>query len=170
VGGSRPLDFDPIEEARRQWIDHEWVEAADGMALVTSVMRVQQIYLTRISAELRGFGLTFARYELLALLSFTRSGSLPMSKAGARLQVHPTSVTSTVDRLENQGYVERRAHPSDRRTTLVAILPEGRKVAKKASVALNERVFSEPGVSNDDAKNLVSLLRKLRVGAGDFDA
>jgi DNA-binding MarR family transcriptional regulator len=75
-----------------------------------------------------------------------------------------------VDRLENQGYVERRAHPSDRRTTLVAILPEGRKVAKKASVALNERVFSEPGVSNDDAKNLVSLLRKLRVGAGDFDA
>jgi hypothetical protein len=61
VGGSRPLDFDPIEEARRQWIDHEWVEAADGMALVTSVMRVQQIYLTRISAELRGFGLTFAR-------------------------------------------------------------------------------------------------------------
>jgi DNA-binding MarR family transcriptional regulator len=170
VGLSRPLGFDPIEEARRQWNDHEWVEAADGMALVTSVMRAQQIYLIRIDAELRGFDLTFARYELLTLLSFTQSGSLPMNKAGARLQVHPTSVTSTVDRLENQGFVERRAHPSDRRTTLVAILPEGRKVAKNASAALNERVFSEPGVSNDDAKKLFSLLRKLRVDAGDFDS
>jgi DNA-binding MarR family transcriptional regulator len=169
VGGSRPLDFDPIEEARRQWMDHDWVGAADGMALVTSVMRVQQIYLTRIDAELRRFELTFARYELLALLSFTRTGLLPMNKVGARLQVHPTSVTSTVDRLESQGFVERRAHPTDRRTTLVAILPKGRKVVRQASATLNDQVFSEPGVSGAEAKKLFSLLRKLRVNAGDFD-
>jgi len=168
VGSSKPLDFDPIEEARRQWIDHGWVDAADGMALVTSIIRAQQIYLTKIDTELREFDLTFARYELLTLLSFTRSGSLPMNKAGVRLQVHPTSVTSTVDRLEKQGFVERRAHPSDRRTTLVAILPEGRKVAKKASVSLNSRVFQLPGVSSQDAKVLLTLLRVLRGGAGDF--
>ena len=138
---SQPLNFDPIEEARRQWIKHEWFDSADGMALITSVIRAQQIYLSRVDAELRALDLTMARHELLTLLSFTHSGSLPMNKAGERLQVHPTSVTSTVDRLESQGFVERRPHPTDRRTTLVVILPAGRKMAQKATAALNEKCF-----------------------------
>ncbi|MFZ0768417.1 MAG: MarR family transcriptional regulator [Acidimicrobiales bacterium] len=166
---SQPLGFDPIEEARRQWNEHGWREAADGMALVTSVIRAQQIYLARIDAELRPLNLTFARFEVLTLLSFTRSGSLPMSKIGARLQVHPTSVTSSVDRLEEQGHVRRRAHATDRRTTLVEILPSGRRVLKKATAALNERVFEVPGVTRKEADSLFALLRSLRVAEGDFE-
>ncbi len=111
----RTLESDPIEEARRQWIDHGWAEAADGMAAVTSIVRAQQIVLQRIDSVLRPLDLTFARYEILTLLSFTKRGSLPMTRMGALLQVHPTSVTSAVDRLENQGFVERLPHPTDRR-------------------------------------------------------
>jgi len=166
---SKPLNFDPIEEARRQWIGHGWPEAAGGMALVTSVIRVQQIYLARIDAQLRPLDLTFARFEILTLLSFTRAGSLPMSKIGARLQVHPTSVTSSVDRLEEEGFVCRRAHETDRRTTLVDILPLGRRLLKKATVALNECVFASPGVTKKDTDTLIELLKTLRVGEGDFN-
>lgn len=166
---SKPLNFDPIEEARRQWHDHGWTEAAEGMALVTSIIRAQQIYLARIDAELRPLDLTFARFEILTLLSFTRRGLLPMSKIGARLQVHPTSVTSSVDRLEEQGLVRRRAHETDRRTTLVEILPPGRRVLKRATAALNEGVFSSPGVSKKDTVALFNLLRALRAGEGDFE-
>ncbi|MHB2029716.1 MAG: MarR family winged helix-turn-helix transcriptional regulator [Acidimicrobiales bacterium] len=166
---SRPLDFDPIEEVRRQWVKHEWFDSADGMALVTSIIRAQQIFLARIDAELKAFDLTMARHELLTLLSFTHSGSLPMNKAGERLQVHPTSVTSTVDRLESQGFVERRPHPTDRRTTLVVILPAGRRVAQKAALALNAKVFSRVGVKKDEVGTLFELLRKIRLDAGDFE-
>ena len=35
------LPDDPIELARANWVKHGWQEAADGMALVTSVMRVE---------------------------------------------------------------------------------------------------------------------------------
>ena len=165
---SKPLSFDPIEEARRQWNDHGWSDAADGMAVVTSVIRAQQIYLARIDAQLRPMNLTFARFEVLTLLSFSRSGSLPMSKIGVRLQVHPTSVTSSVDRLEEQGYVRRRAHRTDRRTTLVEILPDGRSSLRKASDLLNQKVFAKPGVSPDEARELFGLLKSLREGEGDF--
>jgi DNA-binding MarR family transcriptional regulator len=164
----KPLNFDPIEEARRQWQAHGWTGAADGMALVTSVIRAQQIYLARIDAELRPLNLTFARFEVLTLLSFSRSGSLPMSKIGLRLQVHPTSVTSSVDRLEEQGLVRRRVHDTDRRTTLVGILPAGRRALKKATASLNEHVFENPGVSQKDAGTLFSLLKDLRSTEGDF--
>jgi DNA-binding MarR family transcriptional regulator len=163
------LPFDPIDEARRQWVEHGWAGAADGMALVTSVMRAQQIYLARIDAVLRPFDLTFARFELLTLLSFTRDGALPLNKAGARLQVHPTSITNAVDRLEQQRYVRRLPHASDRRTTLVAILPSGRRVLTRATSSLNEEVFESPGVSDTDARRLVALLRKVRAAEGDFE-
>src|SRR5487761_254435 len=68
----KSLDFDPIEEARRQWRVHGWDAAAPGMAAVTSIMRAHQIYLARVDAALRPFDLTFARYELLMLLSLSR--------------------------------------------------------------------------------------------------
>ncbi|WP_131768390.1 MarR family winged helix-turn-helix transcriptional regulator [Candidatus Protofrankia californiensis] len=164
----KPLPFDPIEEARRQWTAHGWADAADGMAAVTSVMRAQQIILARTDEVLRPFELTFARYELLMLLLFSRAGSLPMSKVGNRLQVHPTSVTSAVDRLSSQGLVRRIPHPTDRRATLAEITAAGRELATAATVALNERVFADPGLSPEQIGPLVEILRELRSRAGDF--
>ena len=40
------------------------------------------------------------------LLSFTRSGALPLGKIGERLQVHPASVTNVIHRLEKDGFVD----------------------------------------------------------------
>jgi hypothetical protein len=88
-----PLEFDPIEEAARQWRAHGWADAADGMAAVTSVMRAQAIMLARAEAVLRPLGLSFARYELLTLLSFTRRGTLPMARAPCSRCTRPASPT-----------------------------------------------------------------------------
>jgi len=162
------LPFDPIEEARRQWAEHGWDDAADGMAAVTSVMRAEQVFLARVDEALRPFQLTFARYEALMLLSFSRLGSLPLSKVGQRLQVHPTSVTNTIDRLEAQGFVRRVPHATDRRTTLAEITDAGRAVAAEATKAVNSAVFTATGLSAADLSELFRLLRKLRRAAGDF--
>ena len=102
-----PLPRDPIADAQRNWERHGWGDVAAPMAAITAIMRTQQILLARIEGVLKPFGLTFARYELLALLSFARSGALPMNKASALLQVHPTSVTNAVDRLQDAGLVVR---------------------------------------------------------------
>ncbi|MEO7077452.1 MAG: MarR family transcriptional regulator, partial [Rhodococcus sp. (in: high G+C Gram-positive bacteria)] len=105
----------------------------------------------------------------LTLLTFTKNGALPMAKASARLQVHPTSVTNAVDRLEAAGYVRRTPHPSDRRTTLVEITEEGRTLAVDATEKLNEQVFSKPGLSKERLTSLVRILAELRRTAGDFE-
>ncbi len=165
---SHSLDFDPIIEARRQWAAHGWEDACDGMAAITSVVRAQQLFLSRIDAVLRPLGLTFARYEVLMLLLFSRRGSLPLNKIGARLQVHPTSVTNAVDRLEEQDLIKRVPHSSDRRTTLAEILPVGRELALRATSRLNEEVFSQPGMSRPDLGQLVDVLQRFRHDAGDF--
>ncbi len=165
---SRTLDIDPIEEARRQWVNHGWAEAADGMAAVTSIVRVQQIMLHRIDAVLRPLELTFARYEILTLLSFTRNGSLPMTRMGVLLQVHPTSVTSAVDRLEARGFVERLPHPTDRRAVLASITAAGRERSAAATTALNAEVFEQLGITPQQINALLTILRAMRANAGDF--
>lgn len=138
------------------------------MAAVTAIMRTQQILLGRIEAVLKPFGLTFARYELLALLSFARSGALPMNKASALLQVHPTSVTNAVDRLQAAGLVVRSAHPTDGRTTLIELTSEGRTLAKSATAALNSEVFTQSGFADQDVDQLIRILSAFRKNAGDF--
>jgi DNA-binding MarR family transcriptional regulator len=168
MAAGSPLPFDPIAEATRQWTAHGWSDAAPGMAAVTSVMRVHQILLGRVEEVLRPHDLTFARYELLMLLSFTREGSMPLSRIGARLQVHPTSITNAVDRCEAQGLVRRVPHPSDRRATLAEITPDGRELATKATEALNREVFADLGLSRRDVDSMVTVLARFRSRHGDF--
>ena len=158
---------DPIREAHRQWVAHGWEDAADGMAMVTSIVRVQQLMMERIDAVLRPLELSFARYEVLQLLAFSSAGRMPMMKLGSLLQVHPTSVTSAVDRLERQGYVERSRGSEDRRVVLASITPEGRDVVGRATAGLNRDVFSDPGVSHPDLRTLTTLLGSLRAARGD---
>jgi DNA-binding MarR family transcriptional regulator len=138
------------------------------MMAVTSVMRVQQIWLSRLNETLQPFELTFARYEALMLLYFTRAGSLPLGKMGARLQVHPTSVTNLIDGLEKLGYAERTPHPSDRRTTLAAITKRGRSVAEQATEALHGIRFGTAPLTKSDLETLTRTLAKLRRAEGDF--
>ena len=138
------------------------------MMAVTSVMRVQQILLGRLNDALDEFDLTFARYEALMLLYFTRAGSLPLGKMGARLQVHPASVTNLVDGLGRAGLVERAPHPSDRRTTLATITPSGRAVAESATSALHAMRFGTEPLTDDALTQVTEILRQARAGAQDF--
>jgi DNA-binding MarR family transcriptional regulator len=161
------LEFDAIAEARRQWEAHEWSGPA-AMSATTSIMRAQQIILATVDEALRPLDLTFARYEALVLLAFSRQGSLPLGKMGDRLMLHPTSVTNIIDRLERQGLVSRIAHPTDRRTTLAAITDEGRRVVAKATDAVLATEFGMQALSDAELDQITAILRKMRIHAGDF--
>ncbi len=122
------------------------------------------MFQQRVDDALRPLDLTFARYEILMLLSFSREGALPMGAIGRRLQVHPTSVTSAIDRLERQGFVDREAHPTDRRARLARLTEEGRARAKAATVVLNDEVFGALGILKEDLTALEDILSRVRGG------
>ncbi|MBP2476855.1 DNA-binding MarR family transcriptional regulator [Crossiella equi] len=161
-----PLPFDPIARAAESWTER--IGPSETMAAVTSVMRVQQIVQSAVDNALKPHRLTFARYEALVLLTFSRRGSLPMRVMGERLQLHPTSVTNIVDRLESDGLVQREPHPTDRRTTLVAITDAGRDRMKVATEAVVEAGFGLQGLSGPETVQLTALLAKVRHATGDF--
>src|SRR6185437_6205314 len=105
--------------------------------------------------------LTFARYEALVLLSFSREGALPMRLIGQRLMVHPTSVTNTIDRLEQQGHVVRKPNPRDGRGTLAEITPSGREVMMAATRDLMSAEFGMGGYDDAQLEEISAVLRRL---------
>lgn len=162
----QPLPFDPIEEAARLWSQRSG--ETPRMRAVTSLMRVHQLVLTELDELLRPLGLTFARYEVLVLLSFSRRGALPLGKIGERLQVHATSVTPLVRRLERAGLIRRTPHPEDGRAVLASITPQGRAVLEQATEAIVAAQFALSALSEDDCEQLTALLTPPRKAAGDF--
>lgn len=161
--------LDPIAEARRQWEAHGWDDAAAGMAAVTTIVRAQQILVGRVELALSPFGLTFARFEILRLLGFTRLGRLPMGKISDRLQIHPASVTSAVKRLEREGLIQRVTDSNDNRVVLAVLLEKGRRLLEPATNAVNG-VFTSTGLSDDDLERLIAVMSPIRSSAGDVVA
>ncbi len=62
----------------------------------------------------------------------------------------------------------RSPHPTDGRTTLIELTPEGRTLAKGATAALNTAVFGQSGFAEDDVEQLIRILASFRRNAGDF--
>ena len=159
------LPFDPIERAAATW--EERFGPASAMRAATSVFRVQQILLARFDEVLKPHELTFARYEVLVLLTFSRSGELPLKVIGSRLMVHPTSVTNAIDRLVAAGYVDRRPNPNDGRGVLASISAQGRAVVATATAALTDLDFGLGDLPETDRAQLFDILKRVRLGAGD---
>ena len=164
--GDPKLPFDPIERASELWTKH--IGDPTSMRLATSIMRVQQLIIAELDAALKPYGITFARFEVLVLLSFSSTGRLPLSKIGERLMVHPTSVTNAMDRLEAQGLVKRVADVEDRRRTFAELTPEGEEVLAKATKQIMSIDFAINGLDAAQQDETYELLRSLRASAGDF--
>lgn len=161
-------DRDPILEAYHLWNSSGWEDCADGCTAVTSLMRVHQVLTRRADQILAPIGLTFARYELLVRLYF-HDGSLPLAQLGKQLQIHQTSITSLVDKLEKLDLIKRTPHPTDRRSTIAQITPVGRVQTGKAIELLNAEFFRELGLSSDEAHLLIGLLMKMRRSWNDIE-
>jgi DNA-binding MarR family transcriptional regulator len=160
------LPFDPIERAGDLWEQH--FGPASAMRAATSVFRVQQILLARFDEALKPHELTFARYEVLVLLTFSRTGRLPLKVIGSRLMVHPTSVTNAITRLVAAGLVERLANPRDRRGALASITARGREVAEAGTRDLMAIDFGLGALDERTRESAFAALRKIRSEAGDF--
>ena len=120
----------------------------------------------RIERLLRPHKLTFARFEVLRLLAFSRTGTLPIGKVGQRLQVHPASVTNAVQRLEDAELVSRGANPHDGRGVLVTITPTGRALVERCTDQLNREVFERLPLGHDEHRVAYAVLGTLRHAGG----
>ena len=132
--------------------------------LVNDVSRQYSQQFDRLARE--RLGLSQAQVRLLAVLAW-HEGREPLSQAelAQRLGLTAMAVATMCDRLAAAGWVERRAHPEDRRVNQLHLLPGARKAldsAMQIGDELTGRALA--GLSAAERSQLLALLAKSRQG------
>src|SRR6266478_2753282 len=117
-----------------------------------------QSYAEESISELEMCGSDFAVLEALL-----HKGPLPINEIGRKVLLTSGSITVAVDRLENKGLVERRAHGTDRRAKIVHLTKEGRKLITRAYAehAADMERLASASLTRAERKTLISLLKKI---------
>jgi len=101
--------------------------------------------------------------DFAVLEALLHKGPLPVNEIGKKVLLTSGSITVAVDRLETKGFVERRAHGTDRRTRVVHLTKSGRKLITRAyadHAADMERLVSA-SLTRTERETLIRLLKKI---------
>jgi DNA-binding MarR family transcriptional regulator len=100
-------------------------------------------------------------YHVLRLLE--RKGPLPVSAIGKQLAVAKQNMTKVIDKLNDQGLVERRSDPKDRRIVSISLTEIGR-VSLKESRAVLKKIIKKnlAELSGEDIRSLDSAFQTIR--------
>jgi MarR family transcriptional regulator, 2-MHQ and catechol-resistance regulon repressor len=120
--------------------------------------RAVQAYAEKSVLELELCGSDFAVLEALL-----HKGPLPVNEIGKKVLLTSGSITVAVDRLEMKGFVERRAHGTDRRAKIVHLTKEGRKLITGAYAdhAADLERLASASLTRAERKTLIRLLKKI---------
>jgi MarR family 2-MHQ and catechol resistance regulon transcriptional repressor len=139
-------------------------KASGGLHVWLLLWKATRSLETHAHLSLQGLGMCPGDFAVLEAL--LHKGPLPVNTIGKKVLLTSGSMTAAVDRLERRGLVERRNDPEDRRTRVVHLTAEGRKVIRKLFAVHEQDMERAVSVLNASEKEQLSgLLRKVGRGA-----
>ncbi len=93
--------------------------------------------------------------QRLIIQALGSGGERPIAVVGQQLGLTPSTMTGLVDRLEEQGYVRRQAHPSDRRAILLHLTRKGESAFRREVEFYRTLVEETLSALGNDAKQLM---------------
>ena len=117
----------------------------------------------RAYAEKSILGLEMCGSDFAVLEALLHKGPLPVNEIGKKILLTSGSITVAVDRLETKGLVERRSHGTDRRSRIVHLTKEGRKLITRlyADHAADLERLASDSLTREERKTLIRLLKKI---------
>ena len=129
------------------------------LRLLTCVNMLEAMVRARLHAQ---FATTLPRFDVLAALD-AAGAELSMGALSARLMVTSGNVTGLIKAMEQDGLVERRQHPEDRRSTLIGMTAAGRALFARMAPAHAQWIEQAMGgLHRGDAARLWELLGELK--------
>ncbi len=132
------------------------------------VSRLGVLATRHFSERIESIGLTPRMWGALNVLA--AEGPISQQQLGRSIAMDPSSMVSTIDELEAQGWVQRRPHPTDRRAHALHLTPAGRRTLARGR-RLAQRAEDELLAPLDAAerRQLHELLLRLLGAAGALD-
>lgn len=137
-----------------------------SLKLLIVLSKAYKVVMDLAVKDMKKNGLSASEFAVLELLY--HKGKIPMQRIGEKILVTSGSVTYTVDKLEEKGYLHRVPCPTDRRVTYAEITEDGK--------ALFDRIFPDhaqvvegimDGLTPEEKEQAIQLLKKLGISAAE---
>lgn len=159
---------DPIDDILDQWSEERPELDTAPLGIVVRVMTLYRSFSREATRALEPLGLELWEYDVLAALR--RQGkpfTLPATKLARETELSSGAMTNRIDRLEERGLVARKSDKEDRRSILVKLTTEGRKIIDEAiSHRLDAARVSLGSLKASERRELADLLRRVVINAG----
>jgi DNA-binding MarR family transcriptional regulator len=141
--------------------DHE-AELRLWLRLLTCTTLIEGEVRRRLRDE---FDVTLPRFDLMAQLDKAPNG-MTLGELSQRMMVSNGNVTGLAERLVEQGLLDRRPSPNDRRAQIVSLTAEGRRTFRAMARTHEDwiaRLFA--GLDAAEIDQLMALLAKTKASA-----
>ena len=135
----------------------------DLRQLFSDIIRFEIEIWNAVDARLRSdFDLPLTHYEPMSVIERLRS--CRVHDIAAELGITTGGTSKLVDRIEASGYCRRLPNPADRRSSLLELTAEGRRVLEEADVAFDEELQQLLGsaVPERTLRQFAATLTRLR--------
>ena len=154
---------DQVDELIDQWAVERPDLELSPMATFGRLGRLSALAGRSIEAVFAAHGLSTGEFDVLAALRRHGDPFVMMpTELASTVMLSPAGMTNRLDRLEASGHISRRADPGDRRSSLVVLTDQGRRVV---DAAVSDHVANEAGLlgvlSSSEVASLDRALRKL---------
>lgn len=167
------MNRDAVDDILEQWSEERPELDPASLGVVIRVMSLYREFHRQATAALKPLGLELFEYDVLSAL---RRQGKPFELAATALAretgLSTGAMTNRIDKLESRGLVTRKPGKRDRRSVVVSLSREGKRLIDKAILSRLEAADdSLQGISQAERRRLADLLRKVRLGgAGEESA
>ena len=143
--------------------DHDLPEGGRGRAFGFLVHDVSRLIKRRFERRARQMGLPITRQQAAVVLNIASHEGVSQAEVAAWLGIEPIALVRMLDKLHEEGLVERRSHPTDRRVRTLWLTPDAGPVVERI-LAINEAIRFEafvglPPKTRDAVINVLSQIK-----------
>ena len=162
-----PSELAPIEPPSREPITIGAASRPDPAALQPNIgallHEVARLIRRRFERRARQSGVALTRHQARTLLCIARDEGLSQAAIATMLDIEPIALVRLLDRLHEEGLVERRAHPTDRRVRTLWLTATGwGAIGRILAINLAVREEACAGLSPPARELLIHALRHLK--------
>jgi DNA-binding MarR family transcriptional regulator len=142
------------------------IRKSTTIELADAFLALHHLVRKHVDAAMTAAGLSLSQSKLLALVA--QLAPCRPSDIATQMGYAPRTVTTALDALEENGWIERAPHPTDRRAQLVTITAAGRTTLDEVQRPKRRAVEQLFGVlSANEQKQLRELMDRVRERADE---
>ena len=139
--------------------------------LFSAIVRLETELWDAVEDRLRAdHGITLPFFEFMQIISL--HPNCRVQDIAAELSITVGGTSKIIDRIEAAGYCARHANPSDRRSSILALSPAGKRLLPRITATVDDELGARMGsvLSGQSLAELIGTLSRLRDGFSAADA